>query len=73
MDWARQAQPFATLLPDGRVLLSGGEDATGKPYVSGEVYDPNPSFHAVADLRRLYLQKLEKSNRLAEMVQLMLL
>lgn len=31
----------ATLLPDGRVLVAGGDDRVGSPYATAELYDPN--------------------------------
>src|SRR4029077_4464671 len=44
----------ATLLADGRVLLSRGKDAGGNALSSGEIYDPRAqTFSSIADPQSL--------------------
>lgn len=44
-----RAQHIAILLPNGKVLVAGGIDASGEPVASAEVYDPTSNTWAPID------------------------
>jgi len=48
---ARRAGATATLLPNGKVLIAGGNDGSGKSLASAEIYDPDTNtFSATGSL-----------------------